>query len=47
MSTAIEIRTGPRHRKCTKPRHHRWVALGHTGTGWLRLKCEACGAEDI
>ena len=37
----------PKHRRCTRDRHHVWTYSGPTGTGWTIARCVMCGKTDI
>lgn len=37
----------PKHRRCTKPRHHHWNYGRVTLTGWTVLRCTHCGEVTI
>lgn len=39
--------SAPKHRRCTKRRHHVWKYSGPTGTGWTVARCVMCGRAEL
>lgn len=39
-------RPKPKHRRCTRPRHHEWTYRTTLG-GWTIARCSLCGLEDL
>jgi len=48
MSAAIKGLTAPpKHRRCTRPRHHVWEIDVSAGIYEAFFRCLMCGAEDV